>query len=125
MSLEEISEIEELKNEEIEKGKELLATKVTELVHGKNADWTSKKSISFKKREFEKGYGLLNLLSNKKVNLAKSNSEARRFVKSKAIKLNNNLITDEKYLVEIDNFTNDDELQISLGKKITIIIKLD
>ncbi len=125
LSLEEISEIEELKNEEIEKGKELLATKVTELVHGKNADWTSKKSISFKKREFEKGYGLLNLLSNKKVNLAKSNSEARRFVKSKAIKLNNNLITDEKYLVEIDNFTNDDELQISLGKKITIIIKLD
>ena len=68
---------------------------------------------------------LLNLLSNKKVNLAKSNSEARRFVKSKAIKLNNNLITDEKYLVKIDNFTNDDELQISLGKKITIIIKLD
>ena len=125
LSLEEISEIEELKNEEIEKGKELLATKVTELVHGKNADWTSKKSISFKKKEFEKGYGLLNLLSNKKVNLAKSNSEARRFVKSKAIKLNNNLITDEKYLVEIDNFTNDDELQISLGKKITIIIKLD
>ena len=78
-----------------------------------------------KKREFEKGYGLLNLLSNKKVNLAKSNSEARRFVKSKAIKLNNNLITDEKYLVQIDNFTNNDELQISLGKKITIIIKLD
>ena len=125
LSLEEISEIEELKNEEIEKGKELLATKVTELVHCENADCTSKKSISFKKREFENGYGLLNLLSNKKVNLAKSNSEARRFVKSKAIKLNNNLITDEKYLVEIDNFTNDDELQISLGKKITIIIKLD
>tara|TARA_B100000029_G_C17574860_1_gene957825 strand:+ start:17 stop:661 length:645 start_codon:yes stop_codon:yes gene_type:complete len=125
LSLEEISKIEELKNEEIEKGKELLATKVTELVHGENADWTSKKSISFKKREFEKGYGLLNLLSNKKVNLAKSNSEARRFVKSKAIKLNNNLITDEKYLVQIDNFTNNDELQISLGKKITIIIKLD
>ncbi len=125
LNLEEIIEIEELKDEEIEKGKELLATKVTELVHGKDADWTSKKSIFIKKKNFEEGYGLLNLLSNKEVNLAKSNSEARRFVKSNAIKLNNTLITDEKYLIKIDNFTENGELEISLGKKRNVIIKLN
>ncbi|MEC9414341.1 MAG: tyrosine--tRNA ligase [Pseudomonadota bacterium] len=125
LNLEEIIEIEELKDEEIEKGKELLATKVTELVHGKDADWTSKKSIFIKKKNFEEGYGLLNLLSNKEVNLAKSNSEARRFVKSNAIKLNNTLITDEKYLIKIDNFTKNGELEISLGKKRSVIIKLN
>ena len=37
LSLSEISEIENLKDENIENGKELLATKVTELVHGKNS----------------------------------------------------------------------------------------
>tara|TARA_B100000029_G_scaffold239155_1_gene236224 strand:+ start:49 stop:1269 length:1221 start_codon:yes stop_codon:yes gene_type:complete len=125
LNLEEVIEIEELKDEEIEKGKELLATKVTELVHGKDADWTSKKSIFIKKKNFEEGYGLLNLLSNKEINLAKSNSEARRFVKSNAIKLNNTLITDEKYLIKIDNFTKNGELEISLGKKRSVIIKLN
>ena len=125
LNLEEVIEIEELKDEEIEKGKKLLATKVTELVHGKDADWTSKKSIFIKKKNFEEGYGLLNLLSNKEVNLAKSNSEARRFVKSNAIKLNNTLITDEKYLIKIDNFTENGELEISLGKKRNVIIKLN
>ncbi|MEC7380972.1 MAG: tyrosine--tRNA ligase [Pseudomonadota bacterium] len=125
LNLEEVIEIEELKDEEIEKGKELLATKVTELVHGKDADWTSKKSIFIKKKKFEEGYGLLSLLSNKEVNLAKSNSEARRFVKSNAIKLNNTLITDEKYLIKIDNFTKNGELEISLGKKRSVIIKLN
>ncbi len=125
LNLEEIIEIEELKDEEIEKGKELLATKVTELVHGKDADWTSKKIIFIKKKKFEEGYGLLSLLSNKEVNLAASNSEARRFVKSNAIKLNNTLITDEKYLIKIDNFTKNGELEISLGKKRSVIIKLN
>ena len=97
MPLSEIYEIEKLKNEDIEKGKELLATKITELVHGKDSDWKSKKRIVFKKKEFEKGYGLLSLLSHNDLGLAKSNSEARRFIQSKAVKLNDELISDEKY----------------------------
>ena len=52
MPLNEIYEIEKLKNEDIEKGKELLATKITELVHGKDSDWKSKKQLSLKKKEF-------------------------------------------------------------------------
>ena len=92
MPLNEIYEIEKLKNEDIEKGKELLATKITELVHGKDSDWKSKKRIVFKKKEFEKGYGLLSLLSHNDLGLAKSNSEARRFIQSKAVKLNLSLI---------------------------------
>ena len=95
MPLNEIYEIEKLKNEDIEKGKELLATKITELVHGKDSDWKSKKRIVFKKKEFEKGYGLLSLLSHNDLGLAKSNSEARRFIQSKAVKLNDELISDE------------------------------
>ena len=125
MPLSEIYEIEKLKNEDIEKGKELLATKITELVHGKDSDWKSKKRIIFKKKEFENGYGLLSLLSHNDLGLAKSNSEARRFIQSKAVKLNDELISDEKYTLTLNNFKNSKEIEISLGKKKKIIIEID
>ena len=125
MPLSEIYEIEKLKNEDIEKGKELLATKITELVHGKDSDWKSKKRIVFKKKEFEKGYGLLSLLSHNDLGLAKSNSEARRFIQSKAVKLNDELISDEKYTLTLNNFKNSKEIKISLGKKKKIIIEIN
>ena len=125
MPLSEIYEIEKLKNEDIEKGKELLATKITELVHGKDSDWKSKKRIIFKKKEFEKGYGLLSLLSHNDLGLAKSNSEARRFIQSKAVKLNDELISDEKYTLTLNNFKNSKEIEISLGKKKKIIIEIN
>ena len=122
LPLNEIDDIEKLENEDIEQGKELLATKVTELVHGKDSDWKSKKTITFNKDNFENGYGLLNLLSHDDLGLAKSNSEARRFIQSKAIKLNGELITDEKYTVTLENFKDSKEIEISLGKKKNIII---
>ena len=125
MPLNEIYEIEKLKNEDIEKGKELLATTITEIVHGKDSDWKSKKRIIFKKKEFEKGYGLLSLLSNNDLGLAKSNSEARRFIQSKAVKLNDELISDEKYTLTLNNFKNSKEIEISLGKKKKIIIEIN
>ena len=125
MPLSEIYEIEKLKNEDIEKGKELLATKITELVHGKDSDWKSKKRIIFKKKEFENGYGLLSLLSHDDLGLAKSNSEARRFIQSKAVKLNDELISDEKYTLTLNNFKNSQEIEISLGKKKKIIIEIN
>ena len=125
LSLSEISEIENLKDENIENGKELLATKVTELVHGKNSNWDTKKTITFKARDFEKGFGLLSLLSNADINLAKSNSEARRFIQSKAIKLNGKLIDDEKYIVNLETFSSSNKLELSLGKKKSIIIKIN
>ena len=125
MPLNEIDEIEKLENEDIEKGKELLATKITELVHGKDSDWKSKKTIILKKEDFENGYGLLSLLSNDDLGLAKSNSEARRFIQSKAVKLNGELIDDEKYTLTLGSFEKSKEIEISLGKKKKIIIGID
>ena len=125
LPLNEIDDIEKLENEDIEQGKELLATKVTELVHGKDSDWKSKKTITFNKDNFENGYGLLSLLSHDDLGLAKSNSEARRFIQSKAIKLNGELITDEKYTVTLENFKDSKVMEISLGKKKNIIIGIN
>ena len=124
LSLKEINEYESLQGEEIESAKEILATKITEMVHGKNSNWNSLEIFKINKLQIEKGIGLLNLLSKEFLKLTNSNSESRRFVKSSAIKLNENLILDEKYIVTINDFDKSQELKVSLGKKKNIIIQI-
>ena len=124
LSLKEISEYESLQGEEIESAKEILATKITEMVHGKNSNWNSLEIFKIDKPQIKKGIGLLNLLSKEFLKLTNSNSESRRFVKSSAIKLNENLILDEKYIVTINDFDKSQKLKVSLGKKKNIIIQI-
>ena len=47
LSLKEINEYEKLQGEEIESAKEILATKITELVHGKDSNWNSIETFNF------------------------------------------------------------------------------
>ena len=124
LSLKEINEYESLQGEEIESAKEILATKITEMVHGKNSNWNSLEIFKIDKPQIKKGIGLLNLLSKEFLKLTNSNSESRRFVKSSAIKLNENLILDEKYIVTINDFDKSQKLKVSLGKKKNIIIQI-
>ena len=124
LSLKEINEYEKLQGEEIESAKEILATKITELVHGKDSNWNSIETFNFSKSEIEKGIGLLSLLSRDFLKLTNSNSESRRFVKSSAIKLNEKLILDEKYIVTLKDFDESQKLKVSMGKKKNIIIQI-
>ena len=124
LSLKEINEYEKLQGEEIESAKEILATKITELVHGKDSNWNSIETFNFSKSEIEKGIWLLSLLSRDFLKLTNSNSESRRFVKSSAIKLNEKLILDEKYIVTLKDFDESQKLKVSMGKKKNIIIQI-
>ncbi len=124
LSLKEINEYEKLQGEEIESAKEILATKITELVHGKDSNWNSIETFNLSKSEIEKGIGLLSLLSRDFLKLTNSNSESRRFVKSSAIKLNGRLILDEKYIVTLKDFDESQKLKVSMGKKKNIIIQI-
>ena len=124
LSLKEISEYEKLQGEEIEFAKEVLATKITELVHGKDSNWNSIETFKISKLVIEEGVGLLSLLSKEFLKLTNSNSESRRFVKSSAIKLNEKLILDEKYIVTIDDFDQSQKLKISMGKKKNILVQI-
>jgi len=124
LSLKEISEYEKLQGEEIEFAKEVLATKITELVHGKDSNWNSIETFKISKLLIEEGVGLLSLLSKDFLKLTNSNSESRRFVKSSAIKLNEKLILDEKYIVTIDDFDQSQKLKISMGKKKNILVQI-
>ena len=124
LSLKEISEYEKLQGEEIEFAKEVLATKITELVHGKDSNWNSIETFKISKLVIEEGVGLLSLLSKDFLKLTNSNSESRRFVKSSAIKLNEKLILDEKYIVTIDDFDQSQKLKVSMGKKKNILVQI-
>ena len=124
LSLKEINEYEKLQGEEIEFAKEVLATKITELVHGKDSNWNSIETFKISKLVIEEGVGLLSLLSKDFLKLTNSNSESRRFVKSSAIKLNEKLILDEKYIVTIDDFDQSQKLKVSMGKKKNILVQI-
>jgi tyrosyl-tRNA synthetase len=52
-----------------------------------------------------------------------SKSEIRRLIKGKAVKLNNEIVNDEKLFIE-NSFFNDNYLKLSIGKKRHIKIEL-
>ena len=135
----EISEIEKLiKNEKnINNLKILLANEATSILHGKeaadNAEKTAKDTfekggigknlpqIKMAKKTIEKGINILDLISSN--NIMNSKSEARRSVKDNAIKVNDELISDEKRNIDLKDLTEDNLIKISFGKKKHYIIK--
>ena len=77
--------------------------------------------IKISKSLFIVGVNILDLLSENKILLSKS--EARRAVQSKGIKINDKLIEDIKVIINLSNFKNSDYIKISHGKKKHYIIK--
>jgi len=134
----EIKEIETIKDKDINELKILLANKTTEMLHGKEA---AKKSEQAAKEAFSGNTLGLNLpkvsiQSNKieeKINIVElvllsklenSKSEIRRLLKGNAVKINDSVISDEKFKISIDLF-KDNYLKLSLGKKRHIKIELN
>ena len=117
--------------------KVLLANEATKILHGvsaaKNAEKTAKQTfelggvgknlpeIKIKKIELEKGLNILNLLSEHKI--FSSKSEARRAIKSNALRIDNKILTDETKIVKIDDF-HSDAIKISFGKKKHYLLKI-
>ena len=53
-----------------------------------------------------------------------SKSEVRRAVKSNALKINDEILTNENKLIQLDDFKNKKFLKISFGKKKHYIVKI-
>ena len=135
----EISEIKKLiENEKnINHLKILLANEATSILHGKeaanNAEKTARDTfekggigknlpeIKMDKKNIEKGINILDLISSN--NIMNSKSEARRAIKDNAIKVNDELISDEKRNIDLRDLTEDNLIKISYGKKKHYIIK--
>ena len=134
-----LKKIDEIKNNNINELKILLANEATTMLHGKlsaqKAEQTAKNtfesgsigedlpSIKVNKKEIESGINIIDLVVMS--NLLTSKSEVRRIIKNRGIKINNETIEDQTLQIFLKNFTNQNFIKLSLGKKKHVIIKLN
>ncbi len=133
-----VNEIENLKNENINKLKILLANKVTEMLHGKNESIKSEKiaketfsgnlsgsslpSIKIKESIIQDKITIIDLVIFSKFESSKS--EIRRLINGNAIKINNENVNSDKFIIEKKLFKNN-FIKLSIGKKRHIKIELN
>ena len=53
-----------------------------------------------------------------------SKSDARRAIKSNALKINNKVLSEENKIIKLDDFNNEKVLKISFGKKKHYLVKI-
>ena len=134
-----LERIEELKNKNINQLKIILANEATSMLHGKaaavKAEQTAKntfekKSVGadlptlvLKKEQVINGINIVDLVTA--TNLSNSKSEVRRMIKNKGIKVNNEIIENDKFNISLNNFSQENLLKLSHGKKNHVIIKIN
>ena len=132
-----VEEIENIKDKNINELKILLANNATEMLHGeqeaKNSEETAKKtftensmgenlpSISISEKKLKEKMTVIDLIVLTK--LENSKSEIRRLIKGNGIRINNQVIDDEKLIISKYLF-KDKFIKLSLGKKRHVKVKL-
>ena len=133
-----LKKIEELKNENINKLKIILANEATSMLHGQSASKKAEKTakttfeiggsganlpeIKIKENDLKQGIKILDLLSLNKI--VSSKNEARRAIKGNALKIDNKTLTDENKIIQLNDFEKNKVLKISFGKKRHYLIKI-
>jgi tyrosyl-tRNA synthetase len=133
-----LEKIKETKNKNINQLKIILANEATSMLHGKaaavKAEQTAKntfekKSVGtdlptlvLKKKQVINGINIIKLVTS--ANLSNSKSEVRRMIKNKGIKVNNETIESDKFSISLNNFSQENFLKLSHGKKHHVIVKI-
>ena len=124
-----LDEIDKEKDKDINKLKILLANNATEMLHGKKEAEKSEKLAKNTFKENSTGENLPGIKVNNDilsknivelisfVNKEISKSEIRRLIKSNGIKLNNETVLDEKYIIDPNLFSDKGFIKLSIGKK--------
>ena len=124
-----ISEVEKIKKNNINDLKILLANKATAMLHGKKESSGAEKLAKSTFKENSTGKSLpsikvdKHILNNNLVELIVSitkdisKSEIRRLIKSNGVKIDNELVNDEKFIINNQIFKNKGFIKLSLGKK--------
>ena len=133
----ELKIIEEIKNQDINKLKIILANEATSMLHGKNkaleAEKTAKDTfevgvigknipiVKIDKKKLSIGINILDFVVMS--NLLLSKSEVRRAIKNKGVKINNDTVNDDKTIIN-ENFFINNLCKLSFGKKKHVVIKM-
>ncbi len=134
----ESDKIKELQSNDINKLKVILANETTSMLHGKKAAQMSEQAakeafsgnvlgsnlptIKIKSKDLDEKVNIIDLIILSK--LENSKSEIRRLIKGNGIKINDEVISDEKLIID-DKFFNKNYLKLSIGKKRHIKIELN
>ena len=130
-------EIEKIKKDGINQQKIVLANKTTSMLHGDNeakkSEDTAKKtfsenslgsalpSITVNRGQINDKLSIIDLIILS--NLESSKSEIRRLIKGKGVKLNNQIIVDEKFIIN-EKLFKENFIKLSLGKKRHIKVEI-
>ena len=133
-----VNEIDNFRNENINKLKILLANETTAMLHGKvaakkseqtakdafanNSLGSSLPSVILKKVLLKQKINIIDLILISKQESSKSH--IRRLIKGNGIKINNKTVNDENLIIK-DSFFNGNFLKLSIGKKRHLKIQLD
>jgi tyrosyl-tRNA synthetase len=137
LPLPEIGRLAELKDQEINEAKKVLATEATALVHGRAA---AEQAAETARRTFEEGglaetlptieiaraeldAGLDILSASLRAGLVTSKGDARRQIKGGGLKVNDATVTDEKQALTPRDLTTQGVIKLSLGKKRHVLLK--
>ena len=124
-----LDKIEKEKDKDINELKILLANNTTEMLHGIKEAEKSEKLAKNTFKENSTGENLPGIKVNSDilsknivelisfVNKDISKSEIRRLIKSNGIKLNNENLQDEKYIIDPNLFSDKGFIKLSIGKK--------
>jgi tyrosyl-tRNA synthetase len=131
-------EIDNFKDKNINELKVLLANEATTMLHGEKAAKDSEEaakeafsgnllgsnlpSVRINKADIENKINIIDLVILSK--LESSKSEIRRLIKGNAIKINDQIISDEKLIIKYDLF-NEDYIKLSVGKKRHLKIEIN
>ena len=124
-----LNEIEKIKEKNINNLKILLANNATKMLHGKKEALNSEKLAKTTFEGDSTGKNLPSIKIDKEIlkkniveviasfNKSTSKSEIRRLIKSNALKIDNNQVNDEKFIIHEEIFKDKGFIKISLGKK--------
>ncbi len=124
-----LSEIKEISNQNINEQKIILANEATSILHGSNEAAEAEKiarnsflgnpsgeNLPNTKIDISNiGNDIVNLVSIIDKNLSKS--EIRRLIKSNGVKINNQIISDDKFIISNELIKKNKFIKLSIGKK--------
>ena len=132
-----VNKINALEGKNINELKILLASKATALLHGEDAAQNSEQaakeafsgnslgsnlpSVKIETKQLENNINIIDLIILSKAENSKS--EIRRLIKGKAIKINDAVVSDEKFIINQQLFS-ENYIKLSIGKKRHIKIEL-
>jgi tyrosyl-tRNA synthetase len=138
LPLEEIGRLAALEGQEINEAKKVLATEATALLHGRAAAQAAEAAArqtfeegtvsadlptaEVRHSELDQGIGVLTAFSER-ARLVASNGEARRQIKAGGLRVNDQVVSDDKMVLTARDLTPEGVIKLSLGRKRHVLLK--